>query len=125
MYLIQIFKCFFCGPKLDLRQYITYSSHIEQWENRSTCCLLNLSPSGHYQMAREFYSGQLTFMSNLPRASGQKSKVTLLEVSVKSIKCSPKVVTYIIKQIMQTKDFNCLQYTSMNQVATQHVILTF
>jgi hypothetical protein len=65
MYLIQIL--FFCGSKLDLRQYITYSSHIKQWENRSTCCPLNLYSSGHCLMASEFYSGKLTFSSNLPR----------------------------------------------------------
>ena len=46
-------------------------SHIEQWENGSTCRPLNLYPlprypSGHCLIASEFYSGQLIFMSNLP-----------------------------------------------------------
>jgi hypothetical protein len=67
MYLISNFV--FCGPKLDLRK--KKHGHIEQWENGSTCCPLNIYPlprypSGHCLMASEFYLGQLIFMTNLP-----------------------------------------------------------
>jgi hypothetical protein len=57
-------------------------SYIEQWENESTCCPLNLYPlprypSGHCLMASEFYSGQLIFMINFPWGPVvKKSKVT-------------------------------------------------
>ena len=65
-------------------------SHIEQWENGSTCCPLNLYPlprypSGHYLMASEFYSGQLIFMSNLPRGQVVK-KVKLHHRQIKKLK---------------------------------------